>query len=1082
MAYAGQTTPLFQANETYLAELYQKFLNDPGSVEPDWQVFFEALDDGGTNFLDEYRGPSWARRGTSVIGGMEDEETLSDALFERSHGEGDLNDIIRRLTRSGGVKSSASEIRQATQDSIYALMLIRAYRMRGHAMANLDPLDLHQHDEQPELDPKSYGFEEKDLDRPIFINYYLGLESATMRDIIRICRETYCGSIGVEFMHIQQAEEKGWIQERIEGERNRTEFTDIGKQTILERLTQADVFETYLDKKYRGTKRFGLDGGESLVPLMEQIFKRGAQLGMDEVVLGMAHRGRLNVLANIMRKPYSAIFAEFEGINTSPEDVQGSGDVKYHLGTSADREFDGKTVHLSLTANPSHLEAANTVVLGKVRAKQSQRGDHDRSAVMGMLLHGDAAFIGQGIVAETFLLSQLDGYKTGGTIHIVINNQIGFTTAPSKSRSSPYCSDMAKLVDAPVFHVNGDDPEACVHVARIAIEYRQKFKKDVVIDMWCYRRHGHNEGDEPMFTQPKMYNQIAAHGRVRQVYAEKLESNGTLEAGSGDRLAEEFTKHLDAEFEARHSYKLNKADWLEGKWSGLGQATGDARRGETGVDKELLLEVGNALSHVPQNFGVHSKISRQLDAKAKMMETGTGIDWGTAEALAFGTLLCESTSIRLSGEDSERGTFSHRHSVLIDQQSESQYVPLNNIRMGQAPFEVIDSPLSEFGLLGFEYGFASAEPHSLVLWEAQFGDFANGAQVIIDQFIASAESKWLRMCGLVMLLPHGYEGQGPEHSSARLERYLQLSAEDNWQVCNITSPSNYFHALRRQVRRNFRKPLIVMSPKSLLRHKRCVSDLSEMELGSTFHRVLWDDAQLVDGLAPDKDIKRVVVCSGKVYFDIEEERDKRGIKDIYIMRVEQLYPWPEAALENELKRFPNAEVVWCQEEPENNGAWFFVDRRLEQVLIKAGNKVNTRPRYVGRPEAASPATGRAKQHVAELAKFVNEALEGGSTGSKTTARKAPAKKTVAKKAPAKKSAGKKAAAKKAAVKKAPVKAAPAKKSAAKKAPAKKSVAKKAPAKKAVAKKAAAKKSVAKKSVAKKSVAKKATAKKAAAKK
>ncbi len=1064
MTYAGNTTPLFQANETYVAELYQKFLNDPASVDRQWAEFFSGLEDGDLNFLKGYRGPSWAQRATTVIGPHSDDQTES---FAEQTDEGtSYDEILRRLARAGTPGASASEIRQATLDSIRALMIIRAYRMRGHAVANLDPLHLHEPAYQPELDPKTYGFEDRDMDRPIFINYYLGLESASMREIARICQETYCGSIGVEFQHIQNPEEKSWIQERIEGIRNRTEFTDLGKRTILERLTQADIFETYLDKKYRGTKRFGLDGGESLVPMLEQIFKRGAQLGLQEAVLGMAHRGRLNVLANIMRKPYQAIFAEFEGINTSPEDVQGSGDVKYHLGTSADREFDGRVVHLSLTANPSHLEAVNTVVLGKVRAKQRQRGDEDREKVMGILLHGDAAFIGQGIVAETFLLSQLDGYRTGGTIHIAINNQIGFTTAPSKSRSSPYCSDMAKLVDAPVFHVNGDDPEACVHVARIAIEYRQRFKKDVVVDMWCYRRHGHNEGDEPMFTQPLMYTKIGEHPRTRQIYADQLESDGTLPEGEGFKIVQEFTSHLDAQFEARHSFKANKADWLEGKWAGLGIAAGEARRGETGVDIDLLREVGYAISAVPQNFNLNSKIKRQLEQKRKMIETGKDIDWGTAEALAFGTLLCESTSIRLSGEDSERGTFSHRHSVLIDQKSEEEYVPLNNIRMGQAPFEVIDSPLSEFGLLGYEYGYASAEPHSLVLWEAQFGDFANGAQVIIDQFIASGESKWLRMCGLVMMLPHGYEGQGPEHSSARLERYLQLCAEDNLQVCNITSPSNFFHALRRQVRRNFRKPLILMSPKSLLRHKRCISTLDEMAQGSTFHRLLWDDAQWEKRLVKDSDIRRVVLCSGKVYFDLLEERDARGIDDIYLLRVEQLYPWPEKALEVELSRFQNAEIVWCQEEPQNAGSWFFVDRRLEKVLITVGNNVSTRPQYVGRPEAASPAAGRMRDHVAELKRFLDEALTipGQRTASKSaTVKSAPvklsmkksaAKKADAKEAPVKKAVAKKATAKKAAAKKAAVKKAPVKKAPVKKAPAKKTAAQKPAVKKAAAKKKA----------------------------
>ncbi|MBP5858792.1 2-oxoglutarate dehydrogenase E1 component [Marivibrio halodurans] len=1078
MAYIGETTPLYGANEAYIAELFEKWQQDPEAVDPGWAAFFETLGDEDDILLGNHYGPSWAPRETKVLGGRNGgargrDLTLSDALSEPVSGNTPFQQLLDYLRAGGAAPVDADQTRKATLDSIRALMMIRAYRMRGHMAANLDPLGLDGREATEELDPAEYGFTEDDWDHPIFINYYLGLESATLREIVKICRDTYCGSIGVEFLHIQDAEEKSWIQERVESSRNRKDFTNLGRRTILQRLTQADIFETYLDKKYRGTKRFGLDGGESLVPMVEQIFKRGAQLNLEEVVLGMAHRGRLNILANVMQKPYQQIFAEFEGLPASPDSVQGSGDVKYHLGTSADREFDDKTVHLSLTANPSHLECVNTVVLGKVRAKQRQRGDSEREKVMGLLLHGDAAFIGQGVVAETFLLSQLDGYRTGGTIHIVINNQIGFTTAPSKSRSSPYCSDMAKTIDAPVFHVNGDDPEACVHVAKLAIEYRQKFKKDVVIDMWCYRRHGHNEGDEPMFTQPLMYKRIKDHPRTRQIYAGRLEKDGLIEDGAGEKLVKEFEKKLDDEFEVSKSFKPNRADWLEGKWSGLSIAESGARRGDTAVDMDLLKEVGHAISQVPQNFHPNSKIQRQLDAKRKMIDTGEGIDWGTAEALAFGTLLCESTSIRLSGEDSERGTFSQRHSVLIDQENEQRFVPLNSIRMGQAPFEVIDSPLSEFGLLGFEYGYASAEPHALVLWEAQFGDFANGAQVIIDQFISSGEAKWLRMCGLVMLLPHGYEGQGPEHSSARLERYLQNSAEDNWQVCNITQPANYFHALRRQVRRNFRKPLILMTPKSLLRHKKCVSKLSEFGPGTTFHRVLWDNAQLEGGLAPDNRIKRVVLCSGKVYFDLEAERDRRGIEDIYILRLEQLYPFPFYALGQELSRFPNADIVWCQEEPENMGAWQFLDRRIERVLDEIGHKPCRRPNYIGRDAAASPATGIAKRHQQQQEHIVEQALSlkpmqvsvanvkvggmpallvdselppddwGGGKAEKGAAvlKSAPATKNNSKQENVAKAGGKKGTAKKASAKKAA-----AGKTSTKKADGKKSTAKKAAAK------------------------------------
>ena len=979
---------LYGANEAYLAQMYARYLEDPSSVDPEWVEVFKGLEDDEAGFREEQQGASWAPRKTSVIGGNGDAPSMSDATAGVERWVFPANMVGMPFMQM----AAPEQIRQATMDSIRALMLIRNYRVRGHLHSDLDPLGILKPLPHSELDPESYGFTNADMDRPIFINYVLGLESATLRQIVKILEQTYCGKIGVEFMHIQEPEEKAWIQERIEGIRNRTDFTDIGRRTILERLTQAEVFEQYLDRKHTGTKRFGLDGGESMVPLIEQIFKRGAQLGIDEVIIGMPHRGRLNLLANIMRKPYRAIFSEFQGNTANPEDVQGSGDVKYHLGTSADREFDGNNIHLSLTANPSHLEAVNTVVLGKVRAKQRQKGDEQRDRVLGLLLHGDAAFAGQGIVPETFDLSQLRGYRTGGTVHLVVNNQIGFTTSPSYSRSSPYCSDVAKVVSAPILHVNGDDPEACVHVARIAMEYRQRFKKDVVIDMWCYRRHGHNESDEPAFTQPIMYRHIKEHPTTRALYAKHLEDEGLIEQGEGNRMAQNFRAHLDAEFEAATSYKPNKADWLAGRWAGMQLASGDERRGETGVELGLLQEVGYAISDVPQNIDVNSKIVRQLGAKRKMIESGEGVDWSTAEALALGTLLCESIPVRLSGEDSQRGTFSQRHAVLIDQMTEERYIPLSNIRYGQAPFEVIDSPLSEFGVLGFEYGYSLAEPHSLVVWEAQFGDFANGAQVIIDQFISSGESKWLRMSGLVMLLPHGYEGQGPEHSSAKLERYLQLCAEDNMQVVNLTTPANYYHALRRQMRREFRKPLIVMTPKSLLRHKRCVSSLSEMEMGTTFHRVLWDARHWTKELAKDSDIRRVILCSGKVYYDLAEERDKRGLNDAFIMRVEQLYPFPMKALTEDLSRFKQAEFIWCQEEPRNMGAWSFARERVEEVLEIIG-AANPRISYVGRPEAASPASGSLRRHVVEQEELVDKAL---TLPPKRAPRKANARKSAAK--------------------------------------------------------------------------------------
>ncbi|MEE8500253.1 MAG: 2-oxoglutarate dehydrogenase E1 component, partial [Kiloniellales bacterium] len=735
----------------------------------------------------------------------------------------------------------------------------------------------------------------------------------------------------------------------------------------------AETFERFLDKKYTGTKRFGLDGGESMIPALEQILKRGGQLGLEEVVIGLPHRGRLNVLANFMGKSFTAIFSEFQGGAAHPEDVGGSGDVKYHLGTSSDREFGDNVLHLSLTANPSHLEAVDPVVVGKVRAKQIQRRDTDRTKVMALLMHGDAAFAGQGLVAETLDLSELKGYRIGGTIHVIVNNQIGFTTNPVHSRSGPYCSEVAKMIQAPIFHVNGDDPEAVVHVARIAIEFRQTFNKDVVIDMFCYRRHGHNEGDEPAFTQPLMYRQIRGHPTTREVYAERLAAEGTVTAQEADGLVADWQRRLNEAFEAAGGYKPNKADWLEGAWSGLDRVRGyDARRGKTAVPMKTLKQVGAALSSFPADFNAHRKIVRQLETKKKMIETGEGIDWATAEALAFGTLLVEDHPVRLSGQDSNRGTFSQRHAALVDQETEERYVPLNHIGADQASIEIVDSPLSEMAVLGFEYGYSLAEPGALVLWEAQFGDFANGAQVIIDQFIVSGESKWLRMSGLVMLLPHGFEGQGPEHSSARLERYLQLCAEDNIQVVNCTTPSNYFHVLRRQMHRNFRKPLIIMTPKSLLRHKRAVSKLADLGPGSTFHRVMYCDELPCD----PKDAKQVVLCSGKVYYDLFEERAKRGLRDVHFLRLEQLYPFPADALATELEPYRHCHLVWCQEEPRNMGPWPFVADFIREIAAEAGVE-DTRLRYAGRASAGSPATGQAKRHQVEQAALIDDALSVG---------------------------------------------------------------------------------------------------------
>ncbi|MBV6657446.1 MAG: 2-oxoglutarate dehydrogenase E1 component, partial [Devosiaceae bacterium] len=959
------TSFLYGGNAAYLEQLYADYQNDPSQFGPDWGEFFAQLGDDAADVADNARGASWKRADWPIAGNGELVSAL-DANWgpDEQVAAKKVETKLKAAAQVSGGEVSEAQVQQATRDSVRAIMMIRAYRMRGHLAADLDPLSLSDRTDHPELDPKSYGWTEADYSRQIFLDNVLGLEFATVPQMVDILKRTYCSTLGVEFMHISDAEEKAWIQQRIEGPDKGIAFTENGKKAILNTLIEAEGFEKFLDVKYTGTKRFGLDGGEALVPALEQIIKRGGQLGVEEIVLGMAHRGRLNVLSQVMAKPHRAIFHEFKGGSYAPDDVEGSGDVKYHLGASSDREFDGQKVHMSLTANPSHLEIVNPVVLGKARAKQDQLGTFDeerevvplteRAKVLPLLLHGDAAFAGQGVVAECFGLSRLRGHRTAGSIHFIINNQIGFTTNPRFSRSSPYPSDVAKMVETPIFHCNGDDPEAVTYAARVAIEFRQKFHKPVVIDMICYRRFGHNEGDEPAFTQPIMYKKIRSHPTTLTIYGEKLVKEGVLTAEQVDARKAEFRQHLDQAFETGQAYKPNKADWLDGKWAGLTQAKidDDPRKGTTGVDMEILKLVGEKLTTLPEDFEAHRTIKRFLANREKMISSGAGIDWATAEALAFGTLALEGHPVRLSGQDCERGTFSQRHSVLYDQRDERRFIPLNNIKQGQARYEVINSMLSEEAVLGYEYGFSLAEPNALTLWEAQFGDFANGAQVVFDQFLSSGERKWLRMSGLVCLLPHGYEGQGPEHSSARLERFLQMCAEDNMQVANCTTPANYFHILRRQLNRDFRKPLILMTPKSLLRNKRATSRLEEMGPDSTFHRVLWDDAQLLPDepikLVEDKKIRRVVLCSGKVYYDLYEEREKRGITDVQLLRVEQLYPVPVKALMTELSRFKQAEVVWCQEEPKNMGSWFFIEPNLEWVLGKIGAK-HKRARYAGRP-------------------------------------------------------------------------------------------------------------------------------------
>ena len=986
------TSFLYGGNADYIEQLYSRYKTDPSSVDATWSSFFSRLDDSQDEALKNAEGPSWGRRDWPQAESGE----LVSAL------DGNWSEIAvktekataRKAVAEGKPAPGAADVLQATRDSIRAIMMIRAYRMRGHLHADLDPLRLKADEPAPELDPASYGFTEADFSRKIFIDNYLGLEYATIPEMLAILKRTYCGTLGIEFMHISDPEEKQWIQERIEGPDKEITFTLEGKKAILNKLVEAEGFEKFLDVKYTGTKRFGLDGGEAAIPALEQIIKRGGALGIKDIVLGMAHRGRLNVLTQVLAKPHRALFHEFKGGAFYPDDVEGSGDVKYHLGASSDREFDSNKVHLSLTANPSHLEIVDPVVLGKARAKQDlhispegklvdvvNEGKPDRSMVLPLLIHGDAAFAGQGVVAECLGLSGLKGHRTGGSIHLVINNQIGFTTSPIYSRSSPYPTDVAKMIEAPVLHVNGDDPEAVVFAAKVAVEFRQKFGKPVVIDMFCYRRFGHNEGDEPSFTQPLMYSKIRAHKTTLELYSEKLIAEGHITQADVDQLKADWRAKLEAEFEAGQDYRPNKADWLDGQWKSFKPAHDEGpRRGETGVDLDRLIEIGTKLAKVPADFHVHRTVKRFLDNRLAAIESGEGIDWATAEALAFGTLVTDGHPVRLSGQDCERGTFSQRHSVLNDQQVENKtYTPLNNLSPDQSRYEVINSMLSEEAVLGFEYGYSLSEPKALTLWEAQFGDFVNGAQVVIDQFISSGERKWFRMSGLVMLLPHGYEGQGPEHSSARPERFLQLCAEDNMQVANCTTPANYFHILRRQMKRDFRKPLILMTPKSLLRHKRAVSGLVELGPDSVFHRLLWDDAEAPGQpkttirLVNDEKIRRVVLCTGKVYYDLLEDREKKGIDDVYLLRVEQLYPFPAKALLDELNRFPNAEVIWCQEEPRNMGAWAFIQPYVEWVFDQMG-RGNQRVRYTGRSAAASPATGRMSVHLEQLQAFLDDAL------------------------------------------------------------------------------------------------------------
>ncbi len=931
---------LFGGNAPYVEELYEAYLLNPGSVPDNWRAYFDAM------------------QHVPAVDGS-DRPDVPHASVVASFAERAKHGPIRTVTASADAEMGRKRV-AVTQ-------LIAAYRFLGTQWANLDPLQRQERPNIPELEPSFYGFTDADLDTVFNIsNTYFGPDTATLRDLLQALRDTYCRSIGAEFQYMTDPAQKRWMQERLESTRSTANFTREQKKHILERLTAAEGLERYLHTKYVGQKRFSLEGGESFIASLDEVIQRAGAQGVQEIVIGMAHRGRLNVLVNILGKMPSDLFAEFEGKHA---DDLPAGDVKYHQGFSSDISTTGGPVHLSLAFNPSHLEIVNPVVEGSVKARMDRRGDKEGRQVLPVLVHGDAAFAGQGVVMETLNLAQTRGYGTGGTVHIVINNQIGFTTSdPRDTRSTLYCSDVVKMIEAPVLHVNGDDPEAVIHATQIALDFRMQFQKDVVVDIICFRKLGHNEQDTPALTQPLMYKKIGQHPGTRKLYAEKLATQGTIESDAGDQLVKDYRQAMD---EGRgtvdpviSNYKNKYAvDWmpfLNRKWT-------DAA--DTSVPAAELKRLSERITTVPENFKPHPLVEKVLTDRAAMGRGELNVDWGMGEHLAFATLVSSGYAIRITGQDAGRGTFTHRHAVLHDQNREKWdagiYVPLQHVSEQQAPFTVIDSVLSEEAVLGFEYGYSTAEPNTLTIWEAQFGDFANGAQVVIDQFISSGEVKWGRASGLVMMLPHGYEGQGPEHSSARVERFLQLCADNNMQVVQPTTGAQIFHLLRRQMIRLFRKPLVIFTPKSLLRNKDAGSPLSELVKGS-FQTVIGE----VDAKIDPKKVKRVLACSGKVYYDLVNARKERDATDIAIIRVEQLYPFPHKAFASELKSFPNlAEVVWVQDEPQNQGAWFQIQHNIFENMAD-GQKLA----YAGRPASASPAVGYYDKHYAQQKALIDTAF------------------------------------------------------------------------------------------------------------
>jgi 2-oxoglutarate dehydrogenase E1 component len=930
---------IFVENFTFVEEAYQKFLQNRNSVDQSWQDYFDQVGDDVTSLLADKKGPSWKGLGLNVIGA----ENF------------DISSMSKTEAKKPKKQNDAEVLR------LSALNLIDSYRRYGHLVADIDPLQITQNPEIPQIDPKFHGINQEDLSKIVDLSKITPFGKIKASDLIAKLQNIYGSKIACQFDYIASEDEKNWLEDSLSNEVS-CQLQKEEKIKILDQIIRATKFEQFLHKRFPGAKRFSIEGGESSIVCVEKIIDSSATSGVKKIVIGMAHRGRLNILTSVMKKPYNQMIAEFKGKAGIPKSITECGDVKYHMGYADSREIAGNKIDISLAFNPSHLEAVNPVVAGRIRAKQDQMQDKDRLKALAILIHGDAAFAGQGSVAENLMMNGIEAYNTGGVIHIIANNQIGFTANPKDSRSTQYASDLAKSIDAPIFHINGDCPESVAKISQIAVEYRQKFKKDIIIDIVCFRKYGHNESDEPMYTQPLMYSIIKNHPTLEEIYSKSLINDSVISKDKYDKLVSDFNLHLQEEFDLSDKFEAKEGDWLKKDWFHVKH--GDSSEQKTAISEKQLASIVADISKKPEGFNINSKISRQLDSRAASVENNI-IDWGTAEAIAFASLLQEGFRVRITGQDAGRGTFSHRHSVLHDGKNAKKHIPLNHLTSQKANYEVYDSFLSEYAVLGFEYGYSLSSPNALTIWEAQFGDFANGAQIIFDQFIASSEMKWLRKSNLVMLLPHGYEGQGPEHSSARLERYLQACADDNLRVVNITSPANFFHALRRQLHSKDRKPLVVMSPKSGLRHKLSTSKIEEFTNIENFRPLIADKNK------DDKKIKKVIISSGKIYYDLFETKRYNKNEGVALIRLEQLYPFPTKLLTNELSKFKNAEIIWAQDEHKNMGAWSFVQEYIEEIMEKIGHKQN-RLKYIGRVKSASPATGYASYHAQQQKEIINK--------------------------------------------------------------------------------------------------------------